>query len=170
MVPSVLDLCVHDLINCGLFHAVQVELCCCELFCNVTYVQQWGKVWPKVIYIEHWVRTKERWDAELKGIVPDNLGDGVWPISECQKLAVVSSKALLLKMYPNFVAHLEFMRHSMLIMALLVLSIGSVQYIMDLLVDVLNVLNEVVSPFSFGLHVSRIYLSGCKWYGHINGE
>jgi hypothetical protein len=42
----------------------------------------------------------------------------------------------------------------MLIMTLLVLSIGSVQYVMDLLVDVLNVLNEVVSPVSFGLDMS----------------
>lgn len=57
----------------------------------------------------------------------------------------------------------------MLIMALLVISIGFVQSIMDLLVDVLNVLNESVSPFSFGLNVSLTYLSGCKWYGHING-
>ena len=57
----------------------------------------------------------------------------------------------------------------MVIMALLVLSIGSIQYIMGMLANVLNALNEVVSPFSFGLHVSRIYLSRCKWYGHING-
>ena len=56
----------------------------------------------------------------------------------------------------------------MLIMALLVFNIGFVQYIMDLLMDVLSALNEVVSPFNFGLNVSQIYLSGCKWYGHIN--
>jgi hypothetical protein len=42
----------------------------------------------------------------------------------------------------------------MLIMTLLVLSIGFVQYVMDLLVDVLNVLNEVVSPVSFRLDMS----------------
>ena len=57
----------------------------------------------------------------------------------------------------------------MLIMALLVLSVASTQYIMDLLVDVLNALNEVVSPVSFGLDMSRIYLSRYRWYGHING-
>ena len=57
----------------------------------------------------------------------------------------------------------------MLIMALLVLCIGSVQYIMDLLADVLNALNEVVIPIGFELDVSRIFLSGCKWYVHING-
>lgn len=45
----------------------------------------------------------------------------------------------------------------MLIMAFLALSIGFVQCIMDLLADILNALNEVVSPFSFGLNVSRIY-------------
>ena len=50
----------------------------------------------------------------------------------------------------------------MLIIALLVLSISSVQYILDLLVDVLNALNEVVSPVGFGLDVCQIYLSGYK--------
>ena len=57
----------------------------------------------------------------------------------------------------------------MLIMVFLVLRIGSVQYIMDLLADVLNALNEVFVPFNFILNVNRIYLSGCKWYDHING-
>jgi len=52
------------------------------------------------------------------------------------------------------VAHLELVLHSMLIMALLVLSIGSVQYIMDLLADVLNAPNESVSPFIFRLNMS----------------
>ena len=37
---------------------------------------------------------------------------------------------------------------------LLVLSIGFVQYVMDLLEDVLNALNEVVSPANFGLDMS----------------
>ena len=60
------------------------------------------------------------------------------------KLAVGSSEVLLLQMQPHFVAHLEVVWHLMLIMSLLVLSIGSVQYVMKLLVDVLNVLNEVV--------------------------
>ena len=57
----------------------------------------------------------------------------------------------------------------MMIMALLVLSIGFVQYIRDLLANVLNVLNEVICLVDFGLDMSRIYLSHCKWYGHING-
>jgi hypothetical protein len=39
----------------------------------------------------------------------------------------------------------------MLIMSLLVLSIGSVQYVMNLLEDVLNVLNEVVFLVSLRL-------------------
>ena len=50
----------------------------------------------------------------------------------------------ILQMQPHFVAHLEVVWHSMLIMSLLVLSIGSVQDVMNLLVDVLNVLNEFV--------------------------
>jgi len=57
----------------------------------------------------------------------------------------------------------------MLIMALLVLSTGFVQYIMNLLEDVLNALNEFVSSVVFGLDMSRICLSIYKWYGHING-
>ena len=57
----------------------------------------------------------------------------------------------------------------MLIMVLLILSIGSVQYIMDLLVDVLNAHNEAVSPIDFRLDMRRIYLSSCKCYDHING-
>ncbi len=42
----------------------------------------------------------------------------------------------------------------MLIMTLLVLSIGSIQYVMDLLADVMNVLNEADSSVSFGLDMS----------------
>ena len=42
----------------------------------------------------------------------------------------------------------------MLIMTLLVLSIGSIQYVMDLLADVLNALNEAIIPISFGLDMS----------------
>lgn len=57
----------------------------------------------------------------------------------------------------------------MLIMILLVFSTSFVQYVMDLLADVLNVLNEFASPVSFRLDMSWVYLSYCKWYGHING-
>ena len=42
----------------------------------------------------------------------------------------------------------------MLIMKLLVLSIGFVQYVMELLADVLNALNEVVIPISLRLDMS----------------
>ena len=47
--------------------------------------------------------------------------------------------------------------HSMLIMTLLVLSIGFFQYVMDLLADVLNALNEVVRLVNFVLDMSRIF-------------
>jgi hypothetical protein len=90
------------------------------------------------------VQTKEWWNAELKEIFPYSLGDGVRPISKKTKLAVGSNKALLLQMQPHFVAHLEVVWHPMLIMSLLVLSIGSIQDVMNLLVDVLNVINEFV--------------------------
>jgi hypothetical protein len=100
------------------------------------------------------VQTKEWWNAELKGIFLYNLGEDVQPISERMKLAVGSSKALLLQMQPHFVAHLEVVWHPMLIMSLLVLSIGSVQDVINLLVDVLNVLNEVVFLVSLILDMS----------------
>jgi hypothetical protein len=90
------------------------------------------------------VQTKEWGNVELKGIFPYYLGEGVWPISKRTKLAVGSSEAFLLQMQPHFVAHLEFVWHPMLIMSLLVLSIGSVQDVMNLLANVLNVLNEVI--------------------------
>ena len=69
------------------------------------------------------MQTKERWDVELEGIVNDSLGDGVWPILEWEKLVVGPSRAFFLQMKPNFIAHLELVWHSMLIMAMLVLSI-----------------------------------------------
>ena len=57
----------------------------------------------------------------------------------------------------------------MLIMSLLVLSIGSVQYVMNLLANVLNVLNEGVRLGNFRLDMSLIILSSYKWHGYING-
>ena len=70
------------------------------------------------------------------------------------KLAVGSSEAFLLQMQPHFVAHLEVVWHPMLIMSLLVLSIGSVQDVMNLLADVLNVLNEFVCLICLRLDMS----------------
>ena len=57
----------------------------------------------------------------------------------------------------------------MWIMSLLVLSIGSVQYVMNLLVDVLNALDEVVCFVIFRLDMSRNNLSSCKWHGYVIG-
>jgi hypothetical protein len=100
------------------------------------------------------VQTKEWWNAELKGIFPYSLGEGVWPISKRTKLVVGSNEAFLLQMQPHFVTHLELVWHPMLIMSLLVLSIGSVQDVMNLLADVLNVLNEVVFLICLRLDMS----------------
>ena len=50
----------------------------------------------------------------------------------------------------------------MLIMSVLVLSIGFFQYVMNLLVDVLNVLDEVVCFVSFRLDMSQISLRSHK--------
>ena len=57
----------------------------------------------------------------------------------------------------------------MLIMSLLVFSIGSTQYVMKLLANVLNVLNEVVHLGNFRLHMSQVNLSSYKWHGYVNG-
>ena len=57
----------------------------------------------------------------------------------------------------------------MLIMSVLLLSIGFVQYVMNLLADVLNVLNEDVCFVSFRLNMSRIILSSRQWHGYVNG-
>ena len=65
-----------------------------------------------------------------------------------------SNEALLLQMQPHFVAHLEVVWQPMLIMSLLVLNIGSVQDVMNLLADVLNVLNEFVCLIHLRLDLS----------------
>ena len=57
----------------------------------------------------------------------------------------------------------------MLIMALLVLRISSVQYVMNLLADVLNALDEAIFFVNFILDMSRIGLSSRKWHGYVNG-
>jgi hypothetical protein len=54
-------------------------------------------------------------------------------------------------------------------MVLLVLSIGFLQNLMDLLVDVLNPLNESSGFFSLRLNMGRLFLCGCKRECNING-
>ena len=54
-------------------------------------------------------------------------------------------------------------------MAFLVLSIGFIQYVMNLLEDVLNALDEAVRFDNFRLDMSRIALSSRKWHGYVNG-
>ena len=57
----------------------------------------------------------------------------------------------------------------MLIMVLLVLRIGSIQYVMNLLEDVLNALDEAIFFVNFKLDMSQIYLSSRKWHAYVNG-
>ena len=57
----------------------------------------------------------------------------------------------------------------MLIMQFIVLSIGSIQYVMKLLEDIMHALNEIFLFFCFRLHMSRINLSIDKWHGYVNG-
>jgi hypothetical protein len=61
-----------------------------------------------------------------------------------ESCAVGSSEVLLFQMSPHFVSHLEFLWQPMLIMLLLVLRIGYVQYVMRLSANVLNAQNEFV--------------------------
>ena len=61
------------------------------------------------------------------------------------------------------------MWHLMLIMALFALSIGSVQYVMNLLEYVFNELDEAIIFVSFRLYMIRISLSSHKWHGYVNG-
>jgi hypothetical protein len=57
------------------------------------------------------VQAKERRNVELEIIITHNLGDGVQPITEWEKLLMGSCKALFLQVQPNFVAHLKLMWH-----------------------------------------------------------
>ena len=57
----------------------------------------------------------------------------------------------------------------MLIMSFLLLSIGFVQYVMNLLVDALNALDEVVCFVILRLGMSQIGLSSYKWHDYVNG-
>jgi hypothetical protein len=56
-----------------------------------------------------------------------------------------------------------------LIMALLVLSIGFLQNIMELLVDVLNPLNESSGFVSIRLNMGILFMCGYKRHCNING-
>ena len=40
---------------------------------------------------------------------------------------------------------------------------------MDLLENMLDVLNEAIFLICFGLDMNKIYVSSCKWHGHIDG-
>ena len=93
-----LDLCVHNPIGGCLFHAVRVELYWSQLFDDLISVQQWWKIWPKEVHIEHWMQAKEGWSVELKIIATHNLGDNVRPIMKWEKLPMGPNKMPFLQM------------------------------------------------------------------------
>jgi hypothetical protein len=64
---------------------------------------------------------------------------------------------------------MEVVLHLMSIMPLLVLNIGSIQYVMNLLANVLNALNEAIHLGSLRLDMSQINPSSCKGHGYVNG-
>jgi len=102
------------------------------------------------------MNTKEGWSVELKIIATHDLGDSVRPITKWEKLPMGPSEMLLLQMYAYFFSNLKLVWYPMLIMALSVLSIGSLQNILDLLVDVLNPLNESGGFFDCRLIRGRV--------------
>jgi hypothetical protein len=69
------------------------------------------------------VQAKERGNVELKRIATQNLGDGLKPITEWDKILMRHFKVFFLQVQPDFVSHLKIMWHPMLIMAFLVLGI-----------------------------------------------
>ena len=64
---------------------------------------------------------------------------------------------------------MEFVWNPMLIMALLVLGIDFLQYIMDLLLDVLNLFNEPSVFVDLCVSMRGFNLCGCKGKSYING-
>jgi hypothetical protein len=108
------------------------------------------------------VRTKKGWSVELKIIATHNLGDSVRPIEKWAELPMGPCKVLFLQMQPDLISHLKLVGYSVLIMVLLVLSIGFLQNLMDVLVDVLNLLNEYGGFFGLRLDMGRLCLCGCK--------
>jgi hypothetical protein len=79
-------------------------------------------------------------------------------------------ETLLLKMEPNFFANLKLVWYHVLIMALVVLSIGFLQNLLDLLVDVLNLLNESGGFVDRRMIMGSIFLCSGKRKCNINGS
>jgi hypothetical protein len=116
----------------------------------------------KEIHIEHWVQAKEGWSVELQSIATHKLGDSVKPIAKWEELSMGPCETLLLQMQPEFVTNLKLVWYHVLIMALLVISIGFLQNILDLLVDVMNLLNESGGFVDHRLIMGRVCLCGGK--------
>ena len=86
------------------------------------------------------------------------------------KLLVGLGEMLFLQVQPNLITHFEGMWKLMLIMALLILSIGSLQDVLDLFMNVLNSFNEPSCSVCLCVLMGRVVLCGCKWEGDINGS
>jgi hypothetical protein len=108
------------------------------------------------------VQYKEGWSVELKIITTHNLGDSVRPIVKWVEIPMGPCKELFLQMEPHPVSHLKLVQYPMLIMAFLVLSIGFLENLMDLLVDVLNTLNEYGGFVGLRKNMGIFFLCGCK--------
>ena len=70
------------------------------------------------------MQVEQRGNTLLKIILTHSLGDGVRPILEWAGLSMGPFEVLFFQMQPNLISLLELVWNSMLIVALLILSIG----------------------------------------------
>jgi hypothetical protein len=76
--------------------------------------------------------------TQLERIITHNLGDGVIPILEWSKIHVGACEVIFLQMQPHLFTNLKLVRDPMLVMLLLIIGIGLLQYIMNLFLEVMD--------------------------------
>jgi len=101
---------------------------------------------------------KEWGNVDIESVLTQSLRDGVRPILEWSYLPMGFDKEFFLQMQPNFVTHLKLMWHPMLIMPLLVLGAGILQYVVNLLTNVLDLFNKLGFFINLKIHMCRFFL------------
>ena len=89
-------------------------------------------------------------------------------ISEWYELSMGYGKAFFLQMQPNFVTHIKLMLHLVLIMSLFVIGIWLLQYVVNLLVDVLDAFNKSGHFISVAQYMCGFCLCSRMRHGNIN--
>jgi hypothetical protein len=84
------------------------------------------------------MKSKERGSTQFKINLTHSIGDGIRPILEWDELSMGSYEVVFLQMQPCLISHLKHLWYLMLIMVLFVLSVGFLQNVLNLLLDVLN--------------------------------